>query len=50
MLPSILEEFFADYLDEIAGGRLGLFALDKANKSLRPIVISDDNDCFITIT
>jgi len=37
ILPNILEEFLAEHLDEIAGGRM--FALEKANNSLRPIVI-----------
>ena len=37
ILPNILRDFLADHLDEIAGGRM--FALEKANNSLRPIVI-----------
>ena len=37
ILPHILGDFLADHLDEIAGGRI--FALEKANNSLRPIVI-----------
>jgi len=37
ILPNILGDFLADSLDEIAGGRM--FALEKANNSLRPIVI-----------
>ena len=37
ILPHILGDFLADHLDEIAGGRM--FALEKANNSLRPIVI-----------
>ena len=37
ILPNILGDFLAEYLDKIAGGRM--FALEKANNSLRPIVI-----------
>jgi len=37
ILPNILGDFLAEHLDEIAGGRM--FALEKANNSLRPIVI-----------
>ena len=37
ILPNILGDFLADHLDEIAGGRM--FVLEKANNSLRPIVI-----------
>ena len=37
ILPHILGDFLADHLDEITGGRI--FALEKANNSLRPIVI-----------
>jgi len=37
ILPNILEDFLAEHLDEIAGGRV--FALEKANNSLRPIII-----------
>jgi len=37
-LPNILGDFLAEHLDEIADGRM--FALEKANNSLRPIVIS----------
>jgi len=35
-LPNILGDFLTEHLDEIAGGRM--FALKKANNSLRPIV------------
>jgi len=37
ILPNILGDFLAGHFDEIAGGRM--FALVKANNSLRPIVI-----------
>jgi len=37
ILPNILGDLLAEHLDEIAGGRM--FALEKANNSLRPIVI-----------
>jgi len=37
ILPIILGDFLAEHLDEIAGGRM--FALEKANNVLRPIVI-----------
>ena len=37
ILSNILGDFLADHLDEIVGGRM--FALKKANNSLRPIVI-----------
>jgi len=37
ILPNILGDFLAEHLDEIAGVRI--FALEKANNSLRPIVI-----------
>jgi len=37
ILPNILGDFLTEHLDEIAGGRM--FALEKANISVRPIVI-----------
>jgi len=37
IFPNILGDFLAEHLDENAGGRM--FAFEKANKSLRPIVI-----------
>ena len=37
ILPNILRDFLAEYLDKIAGDRM--FSLEKANNSLHPIVI-----------
>jgi len=37
ILPNILGDFLAEHLDKIAGGRM--FALEKANNSLRLIII-----------
>ena len=39
ILSNILGDFLAEHLDEIVGGRPGMFALEKANNSLRPIDI-----------
>ena len=39
ILSNILGDFLAEHLDAIVGGRPGMFALEKANNSLRPIDI-----------